>query len=185
MKERDDAVQLGAFERTDTDYYQMYLEELKAVAPCSAEEQEMLLKALAEGKREAEGRLTEGKLLQAVRLAERYRDRGLPMSDLVQEANMALLLAVKEYETGDFDSFMEHRVCSALELALEDQNRELQIEEEMTARVNVLNDISAAMARELGREATVEELAERMKMSEEEIRDIMKLALDAVNVSGQ
>ena len=168
-----------------TDFYRMYLDELRAVDPCSPEEQAMLLTALSEGKSEAADRLVEGNLFRAVQLAEEYQDRGLPVSDLVQEANMALLLAVKEYETGDFDAFMEEQVRSALESALEAQNRELHIEEEMTARVNVLNDISAAMARELGREATVEELAERMKMSVDEIKDIMKLALDAVNVSGQ
>ena len=50
--------------------------------------------------------------------------------------------------------------------------------------VNVLKDISAAMAQELGREATAAELAERMRMTEEEIRDIMKLTLDAMSVSG-
>ena len=55
----------------------------------------------------------------------------------------------------------------------------------MAARVNVLKDISASMARELGREATLAELAERMKMSEDEIRDIMKLTMDAMKVSGQ
>ena len=60
-----------------------------------------------------------------------------------------------------------------------------EIEEEMAARVNVLKDISASMARELGREATLAELAERMKMSEDEIRDIMKLTMDAMKVSGQ
>ena len=65
------------------------------------------------------------------------------------------------------------------------QREEMDIEEEMAARVNVLKDISAGMARELGREATVTELAERMKMTEEEIRDIMKLTLDAMSVSGE
>ena len=74
---------------------------------------------------------------------------------------------------------------AAIEDALQIQNRETKIEEEMAARVNVLKDISASMARELGREATLAELAERMKMSEDEIRDIMKLTMDAMKVSGQ
>ena len=105
--------------------------------------------------------------------------------DLVQEANMALFLFASEYENGDFDAQMEKKVRAAIEDALQIQNRETKIEEEMAARVNVLKDISASMARELGREATLAELAERMKMSEDEIRDIMKLTMDAMKVSGQ
>ena len=98
---------------------------------------------------------------------------------------MALFLFASEYEYGDFDAQMEKKVRAAIEDALQIQNRETKIEEEMAARVNVLKDISASMARELGREATLAELAERMKMSEDEIRDIMKLTMDAMKVSGQ
>ena len=98
---------------------------------------------------------------------------------------MALFLFASEYENGDFDAQMEKKVRAAIEDALQIQNRETKIEEEMAARVNVLKDISASMARELGREATLAELAERMKMSEDEIRDIMKLTMDAMKVSGR
>ena len=56
------------------------------------------------------------------------------------------------------------------------------MEEEVVARVNVLKDISRQMAEDLGREATVEELAEKMKMSVDEIKDIMKLTLDSLSV---
>lgn len=118
-------------------------------------------------------------------MAEEYRERGLSMNDLVQEANIALLLTAQEYKGGDFDSQSEERIRRMIEDALELQNTEYKVEEEMLARVNVLKDISAGMAEELGREATVEELAERMKMTEQEIKDIMKLTLDAMSVSGE
>ena len=55
----------------------------------------------------------------------------------------------------------------------------------MLARVNVMKDISQTMAEELGREATVEELAERLKMTVEEVKDIMKLTLDAMTLNGE
>ena len=70
------------------------------------------------------------------------------------------------------------RIQEALRL----QKQEKQAEEEIAARVNVLKDISKMMADELGREATVEELAEKMKMSVEEIKEIMKVTLDAMSV---
>ena len=158
-------------------FYDIYLEELKNLPQGTPEEETALLKKLTEGDKTAASRLTELKLAKAVQIAEEYHDRGLPAGDLVQEANMALFLFASEYENGDFDA--------AIEDALQIQNRETKIEEEMAARVNVLKDISASMARELGREATLAELAERMKMSEDEIRDIMKLTMDAMKVSGQ
>lgn len=166
-------------------FYDMYLEELKNIPQATPEEEEDLLKKLSEGNKTVASRLTELKLAKAAKIAEEYRERGLPESDLVQEANMALVMFVADYESGDFDSQMENRIRSAIEEALAVQNTEVKIEEEMAARVNVLKDISASMARELGREATVSELAERMKMTEDEIRNIMKITMDAMKVSGQ
>lgn len=191
------------------DFYQMYLEDLETVPPCTAEEQAALLEAAAKGDAEAKNRLVEGNLRKAASYAEEYRDRGLPMGDLIQEANVALLLLAGEIaggsgdgdfgdggsgrgdfgeggsDSGAFDRAMERRVREAIEAALEQQDTEAKVEEEIAARVNVLKDISASMAEELGREATVEELAERMKMTADEIKDIMKLTLDAMSVTGE
>ena len=96
---------------------------------------------------------------------------------------MGLLLALEEYEEGDFREQVKALAAERLEAAIEAQQREKQTEEEIAARVNVLKDISKMMAEELGREATVEELAEKMKMTAEEIKDIMKVTLDAMSVS--
>ena len=68
------------------------------------------------------------------------------------------------------------------QLSADIKGLEAEIEENVAARVNVLQEVSRVMAKELGREATVEELAAKMKMTEDEIRDIMKVTLDAVNV---
>ena len=117
-----------------------------------------------------------------VKLAGGFRNQGLPAGDLVQEANMALLLALDQYENGNFREQVKDLVEENLNAAIEMQKKEKQTEEEMVARVNVL-DISGMMAEELGREATVEELAEKMKMTVDEIKAIMKLTLDAMSVS--
>lgn len=172
-------------EYTDrVDFYSLYLEELSGLATCTQEEELQLLASVRSGDQAAAGRLVEARLRWAVGLAEEYRDRGLSMSDLVQEANVALLLAVREYRSGEFEEQAAARIREALEEALQIQDAEVRIEEETAARVNVLKDISAGMANELGREATVAELAERMRMTEEEIKHIMKLTLDAMSVSG-
>ena len=179
------------------DFYQMYLEELEGVAEAGPEEELALLERLAAGEAEAAGRLIEGNLKRVLAYAREYEGKGLPMNDLVQEANMALTALAAEWarlaaegtaaagektERENFQELLRRRVQESIEAALEEQKREAKIEENVAARVNVLQEVSRVMAAELGREATVDELAEKMKMTAEEIRDIMKVALDAVNV---
>lgn len=165
------------------DYYQLYVDEVELIAPCSPEEEEILLARIAQGDETAKKRLTEGLLHLTLEAVKDYEGRGLPAGDLVQEANMALVMAVDDWKSGDFRAQLSKQMEAALLAAVENQQRESRVEEEMLARVNVLKDISSEMAKELGREPSVEELAEKMKMSVEEIRDIMKLTLDAMSVS--
>lgn len=165
------------------DIYQMYLEEVKRIPACSQREEEALLLRVKAGDMGARQRLLEGMLHFVLELAGRYRRRGLASADLVQEANMALLLALDVYQEGDFREQVRALAEERLETAIEAQRREKQAEEEIAARVNVLKDISKMMAEELGREATVEELAEKMKMTTQDIKDIMKVTLDAMSVS--
>ena len=174
--------------RKGDDLYRMYLEEIKDIPKLGEGEQDRLLLAIAGGSPEeaqrAVKRLTEGKLPDALRIAKEYENQGLHINDIIQEASYGLLMAAGTYQGGDFDRMMEKSIRDQIESAIEVQSREKTVAEDMRARVNVLKDISAAMAQELGREATAAELAERMRMTEEEIRDIMKLTLDAMSVSG-
>lgn len=167
------------------DFYQMYLEELDVIVPCGEAETRTLAAELAKQNHQAAERLIEGKLKFVLGLAKEYADQSVLIGDLVQEANMVLTVYTRGFAgTADtYDSGLERAVREQLELAVKVQCREKDIEETVLARVNVLQDISKMMAEELGREASVEELAERMKMTAEEIRDIMKLSLDALSVS--
>ena len=165
------------------DVYLMYLEEVKRIPACTPEE-ECRLPGLAQaGDRMARERLLEGMLHYAVELAGKYKNQGLTAGDLVQEENMAMLLALDSYTEGDFRKQAEALASERIKELIEQQKREKQAGEEIAARVNVLKDISKMMADELGREATVEELAAKMKMTVEEIKDIMKVTLDAMSVS--
>lgn len=174
-------IQKGVKEMHD-DFYQMYLEELQLLDTYQEDEEAFLLTSLKEGKSEARQRLIEGNLKNALDIAKEYGGQGLSMSDLVQEANMALTMAVDMFESGDFSLFIREQIHKALEAAVEEEALEDQVGEELAARVNVLNTVSEMLVKELGREATVSELAGKMKMTEEEVRDIMKLALDAMSV---
>lgn len=166
-------------------FFEIYLEELGEIEPMTHEEEKGLLEKTARGDGAARKRLVEGSLKKVLELASAYEGRELPMSDLVQEANAALMLAAVEYDGGEkWENLLERRVKEGVELALKEQEAQEQVEETVAARVNVLQTVSRMMAEELGREATVEELAVKMKMTVEEIRDIMKLALAAITVNG-
>ena len=202
------------------DIYQMYLEEIGGLSACTPKEEQELLARIRGGEESARARLLEGTLGFITELARGYQDRGLPLLDLVQEANLALMMAVNEAAVGmeleagggaaagmmpegtdsaaagmapdpaegaqalaPFRALVKASVIQALEAALEEQKVSEQVGEELLARVNVLQEVSRRMAEELGREATVAELAEKMKMTEDEIKDIMKLTLDAMSVS--
>ena len=90
---------------------------------------------------------------------------------------MALMMAAAEYDgSWNWREVLEERIRQGIEAALEEQRAEAEVEENMAARVNVLQTVSQVMAKELGREATVDELAEKMKMTPDEIKEIMKLA---------
>ena len=168
------------------DFFDMYLEEMRGITPLDRDEMVSVLEGTAMGDAAARSRLVEGCLGQVLEIVREYGDSELPISDLVQEANTALMLASIEYDGSEpWNELMTRRVKESVELALEEQRTENQIEETMAARVNVLQTVSQVLAKELGREATLEELSAKMKMTEDEVRDIMKLALDALTVNGE
>ena len=171
------------------DFYQMYLEEMKEMKPCTKEEKERLLAASGEERKQAEKRLVEGHLFQALEYAKEFDGQGVLLTDLVQEANMALMLAVEDYMSGEkadsFDQLVKERIYQALEECVEQEKAAGDTGEELAARANVLSKVSQMMAQELGREATVEELAEKMKKTKDEIRQIMKMVMEAVSVNAE
>ena len=87
--------------------------------------------------------------------------------------------------SGQFEKFLEERVKAALEAVVDEHKAQKKISKKVLDRVNLLQDVSKQMAEELGREATVPELAQRLKMTEEEVKDTMKVALDALKALGE
>ena len=161
----------------------VYLEELAAIEPCSEEETRQLIAKIRNGDAKARERLIEGNLKKALFFVQDYINQGVPLSDLIQEASMELMLLADEGFEGSFETLLESRIRVRLEEVVKEQKSEADIEEEMLARVNVLQEVSKTMAEQLGREATLAEMAERMKMTEDEVREIMKVTMDALSMS--
>lgn len=165
------------------DSYQVYLDEISRMHACTEAEAQKLLAAVRLKEAGAREQLLEGMLRYVVELAGEYKNQGMLMADLVQEANLALLMAVDEYETGSFHELVRQRAAALMEAALGEQKQQKEVQEELLARINVLQKVSKVLAEELDREPTVGELAEKMKMTEDEIRMIMKETLNAMSVS--
>ena len=165
------------------DIYRVYMEEIAAIPPCSEAENAKLLGEIRNGNKAARERLIEGNLKNALFFVQDYINKGVPMADLIQEASLELMMLADEGFEGSFEKLLESRIRVRMEEIINDQKKEADIEEEMLARVNVLQEVSKSMAEELGREAKLSELAERMKRTEDEVREIMKVTMDALSMS--
>ena len=165
------------------DIYRVYMEEIAAIPPCSEAENAKLLGEIRNGNKAARERLIEGNLKNALFFVQDYINKGVPMADLIQEASLELMMLADEGFEGSFEKLLESRIRVRMEEIINDLKKEADIEEEMLARVNVLQEVSKSMAEELGREAKLSELAERMKMTEDEVREIMKVTMDALSMS--
>ena len=166
------------------DIYRFYMEEVAAIPACSETENARLLLEVKKGSEEARKRMIEGNLRIALLYVREYLNRGVAMADLIQEASMELMMLVDEGLEGSFERLLESRIRVRMEEVIKEQKAETEIAEEMLARVNVLQEVSKRMAEELGREASLKELAERMKMTEDDVREIMKVTMDALSLGG-
>ena len=165
------------------DIYRVYMEELAAIPPCTAAENEELLGKVKAGVAGARERLIEGNLRNALMYVQNYINRGVPMADLIQEASMELMMLVDDAFEGSFEKLLESRIRVRMEEVISEQTSASNIEEEVLARVNVLQEVSKELAERFGREPKLEELAEYMKMTEDEVREIMKVTMDALSLS--
>ena len=172
--------------RSGRDVVDLYMKELDLASRLSPAEEERLLAELALGSVEARNLLVEGLLPMAAEIAGAYRGKGLSHADLIQESNLCLIMATSSYdckEHGDYRDYLREEICGHLEEQLSDYTQSMRSARKMARLMNRLNDTAAAFAAEHEREASVEELADRMGLSEEEVRELMKASLDAVNIS--
>lgn len=166
----------------DSRCYQMYLEELKTIETISEAELAVLLDSLRRGDRSVRNRLAEGHLKRVVELAKEYAGRGVLMADLVQEGNMALLMAMESFEEGDFGVYITREICSAMDLIIAEQTGQNDTGSYLAAQANAMMKATEELVEELGREATLSEVAKKMNLSEDMTRDIMKISMDALSV---
>lgn len=163
----------------------IYMEELKDKNALSEEQEQLVARKMLAGDEEAKTLLIESNLNLVTQIAKEYKKKNLSMGDLIQEGNIGLLMGVAEYELSSgisFHSYICDAIRKAIEAALEEDVRESISAKKVASRANELSDLAAEMAQELEREATPKELADRLGITEDEVRQIMKISLDAVTV---
>ena len=170
-------------------FHEMYLDELAALTKHEASQINGFLKNLVSGDLSSVSAITEHYLPLVIRIADRFDDLGLSHSDLVAEGNLALYEAILAYpetqtstDLSDFEAFLDKEVYDSLQEALNIEIGSNRVSNHLADQVNALNDASTELAKELGREATLEELCERLALSTDEVKELMKISIDALTV---
>lgn len=179
---KDDSI---AKELTINDPVRMYLKEIGKISLLSLDEETELSKKIAEGDEMAKNRLAESNLRLVVSIAKRYVGRGMLFLDLIQEGNIGLMKAVEKFDATKgykFSTYATWWIRQAITRAIADQARTIRVPVHMVETINKLSRFQRQLTLELNREPTDEELAAKMGMSPEKIREVIKIAQDPVSL---
>lgn len=166
--------------------HRLYIEELESLEKLTEEEKTRLFLEVRNGSEEAKLRLMEGYLPVVVELAEKYKDKGMPEEDLIQEGNVGLLDALSKVKDiakiEDADTFLIETIRQNMVEAVDVEIGENDWESTLLAKSNLINEAAKYLAEDLGRVATVQELSDYTKLTVQEILDIRNLSLDAIEL---
>ena len=167
------------------DPVRMYLKEIGKVPLLTAEEEKELAMKMEAGDMDAKKRLAEANLRLVVSIAKRYVGRGMLFLDLIQEGNLGLIKAVEkfDYRKGyKFSTYATWWIRQAITRAIADQARTIRIPVHMVETINKLIRVQRQLLQELGREPYPEEIAKKMNLPVERVREIQKISQEPVSL---
>ena len=167
------------------DPVRLYLKEIGKVPLLTPEKERQLAERMVAGDETASTELVEANLRLVVSIAKRYVGRGMFFLDLIQEGNLGLMKAVDKFDYTKgykFSTYATWWIRQAITRAIADQARTIRIPVHMVETIHKVSRYSRQMLQELGREATAEEIGEKMGMSADRVREIMKIAQDPVSL---
>ncbi|MEI3088549.1 MAG: RNA polymerase sigma factor RpoD [Oscillospiraceae bacterium] len=179
-----DPVELAAEYNLD-DPVRMYLKEIGQVRLLTAEEELDLARRVSEGDKAAKDKLTEANLRLVVSIAKKYSGRGLHILDLIQEGNTGLIRAVDkfDYTKGNkFSTYATWWIRQAITRAIADQARTIRVPVHMVEVINKATRCNRKLVQELGREPTLEEIAEELNLPIEKIIEANRTAADTLSL---
>ena len=159
---------------------QMYLDELQEIEPVSEKELAILVKKAHDGDSAARNRIVEGHLKYALLILWEYLNKGVELTDLISEANVALIEAVDRYSGSDLKEDITEAVRAAALRMIDETCQVHAQDEDLAQRVNELSDISVEMVQELGRSPSNAELAHRLNISEDVVESLIRMSMDAL-----
>lgn len=168
-----------------SDPVRMYLREIGKISLLTPEEEVELAKRVEEGEEEAKKKLIEANLRLVVSIAKKYIGRGLSFLDLIQEGNLGLIRAVEkfDYRKGfKFSTYATWWIRQAITRAIADQARTIRIPVHMVETINKLIRVSRQLVQQLGREPTIEEIAQSLGLPPEKVEDIQRIAQEPVSL---
>ena len=167
------------------DPVRMYLKEIGKIPLLTTDQEIELAKRMELGDQLAKKRLAEANLRLVVSIAKKYVGRGMQFLDLIQEGNLGLIKAVEkfDYRKGyKFSTYATWWIRQAITRAIADQARTIRIPVHMVETINRLIRTSRQLVQELGREPTAEEIAAKMEIPAERVREIRKISQDPVSL---
>ncbi|MEI6286428.1 MAG: RNA polymerase sigma factor RpoD [Bacillota bacterium] len=167
------------------DPVRMYLKEIGRVPLLKSQEETALAIRMENGDEEAKRDLAEANLRLVVSIAKRYVGRGMLFLDLIQEGNLGLIKAVEKYDHTKgfkFSTYATWWIRQAITRAIADQARTIRIPVHMVETINKFMRVSRHLLQTFGREPTTEEVSKEMGVTEDKVREIMKIAQEPVSL---
>ena len=161
------------------DPVKIYLKEIGRVPLLSPDEETELAKRMAEGDSYAKKRLSEANLRLVVSIAKKYVGRGMQFLDLIQEGNLGLLKAVEKFDYTKgfkFSTYATWWIRQAITRAIADQARTIRIPVHMVETITKVKKVSSQLLHETGHDPSAEEIADKLEMPAERVREIMRIA---------
>lgn len=167
------------------DPVRMYLKEIGRISLLSPEEELELSEKVASGDEMAKNKLAESNLRLVVSIAKRYVGRGLLFLDLIQEGNIGLMKAVDKFDSDKgykFSTYATWWIRQAITRALADQARTIRVPVHMVETINKMSRVQRQLTLELNREPSEEELAKKMGISLDKVREVIKISQEPVSL---
>lgn len=158
-----------------SDSINMYLKEIRQFPLLTAEEEKELLDKIAKGDKSARNKLVESNLRLVVSIAKKYQNNGLSLMDLIQEANIGLLIAVEKFEPERgyrFSTYASWWIKQTISRALDNKSKMIRMPAYVVEGVNKMKNAEKTLTIRLGREPTIEEIANEMALSVNKVKKL-------------